>query len=360
MIPLPNRGPARPSLDAPLQIADFKPIALHEKIDWRSVSTEAILTGDNLPIVDLPARLVELVESCWKAASVSRGKARSGLQVGANKPQPAANSWKPEDIIAAKKYQERTAPYTKAVNPTQPIVEKKGGLFDDIPLAPAAKQGIASDWQLMKPLERISAFTFRGDSRGPAEIAAANGFFPPVTRTDTAYVDSVIFPQFESYMLRRFQIKISKEEFLGAFTAYKHKNRTDIPVIQAYFLWRALVEHEALHIPRMVLFEALKGYISTSRAISVAWEFSHKKNGWVYLTRVRGGYRIPTAAEAEWVGAYEREHEVAFPGQLPWEDIFAFRKTGSPKFTGPLYVRNGLREKHPVAWDKVLRAFSVI
>ncbi|MFN7934260.1 MAG: hypothetical protein U0R19_13100 [Bryobacteraceae bacterium] len=354
-----TRPPARPSTEAPLNIPNFKPILLHEKIGWKTVSNEAILTGDNLPFVDLPSKLAEMVEKCWKSASVSNPQARSGLQMGNNRQPPAANSWKPEDIFAARKFQERNAPYVKAVAPLMRPVQQNQGLFSDMPLAPPPKLGLVNDWHLMKPLQRISAFTFRGDGRGPRDISIANGFSPPLTRTDDSYVDTVIFPQFESYMQRRFQIRITKAEFRTAFNAHTAGKRGDAPVIRAYFIWRALVEHEALHIPRMVLYEALKGYISTSRAVSVAWEFSSRKNGWVYLTRVRGGYVIPAASEASWVGDYEREHEVAYPGHLPWDEIFAFRKTGSPKFAGPLYLRNGFRESYPTVYEKVIRAFSI-
>lgn len=320
---------------------------------------DPILTGDPKDMVDIPTRLAALLDHCWKTASVSNPQARSGLQIGAGRDQP--RSWRPQDIFAAKRLQDRNTPYAKAVAPTD---KPAGGLFADEKMDPV---GMANDWHLMKPLQRLSAFTYRGDGRGPAEILAANGFAPPVTRTDDSYVENVIYPQFERYMKRRYQVSITKSDFRAAFLAYSAGDRTGAPVVRAYFIWRSLVEHEALHIPRMVVNEALKGYVSTSRAISVAYEFSLRKNGWVYLTRVRGAFLIPTAAEADWVGNFERECELSYPGHLPWSEIFAFRKTrrpddaqgpNAPKFVGPLYVRNGLRESHPAAYQRVAQAFS--
>ncbi|MBS1832321.1 MAG: hypothetical protein JST65_06400 [Acidobacteria bacterium] len=355
-----NPLPARPTSQAPLHVPGFTPISgLPEKSDLETLSKAAILFGDQKDFVDIPPKLVKLIEQCWKTASVTNPRERGPVQVGTARVQP--KSWKPEDILAKKKMEESNA-YAKVVAPT---FRKPMGLMADEKVTPV---GIANDWRLMKPLERLSAFTFRGDSRGPNEIASADGFFPPVTRTDEAYVDSVIFPQFESYMERRFQTKITRAEFNTAFRQYSNSDRAGAPVVKAYFIWRALVEHEAFHIPRMVVNEALKGYISTSRAMSVAYEFSLRKNGWVYLTRVRGGFLIPTAIEADWVGNYERECELAYPGHLPWVEIFAFRKTrppgggpkkrGDSKFHGPLYVRNGFRETYPEAYQKVVQAFT--
>jgi hypothetical protein len=360
MTPSYNHPPARPSNETPLLIPGFTPITgLTGQAAMMTLPTDAIVTGDPIDELNIPAKLASLIEKCWKTASVTNRQARSGLQIGAARNQPTG--WRPQDIFAAKKLQERNAPYAKAVAPTD---KKAEGLFADQQITPA---GIANDWHLMKPLKRLSAFTFRGDGRGPADISAANGFFPPVTRTDEAYVESVIYPQFERYMKRRFQTDITKADFRTAFDAYKSGDRAGAPVVRAYFIWRALVEHEALNIPRMVVNEALKGYISTSRSVSVAYEFSMRKNGWVYLTRVKGGYLIPTAAEADWVGSYEREFELAHPGQLPWTEIFGFRKTrrpgdpskaGDPKFVGPLYLRNGFRETYPAAYEKVIQAFT--
>ena len=42
---------------------------------------------------------------------------------------------------------------------------------------------------MAKDLERINAYTFRGDDREPYEVMKAGGFNPPASRTDDRYLE---------------------------------------------------------------------------------------------------------------------------------------------------------------------------
>jgi hypothetical protein len=106
-------------------------------------------------------------------------------------------------------------------------------------------------------------------------------------------------------------------------------NSDERRVLVNYFAWRSMTNYEAFHLGRMLADETLKGYISTTRAVTVARKFA-KANGWVYLTRVRGGFLVPdkgtgTGVLKEWVKKFG-EQEVALPGTLKWKDVFGFRQ----------------------------------
>src|SRR5207253_2373019 len=93
-----------------------------------------------------------------------------------------AQSWKFDDIAEAARLKAALAPHVKQVTP-----------FGD--------NEFAQDWKETNEIERVNAYTFRGEkSRSPTDIQAAGGFHPPITRADQYYVDNCIYPVFQSYM----------------------------------------------------------------------------------------------------------------------------------------------------------------
>src|SRR5262245_55001577 len=72
----------------------------------------------------------------------------------------------------------------------------------------------AQDWGATNEFTRVNAYTFRGEeSRPPKVVEEAGGFHPPITRTDQWYVDNKVFPHFQDYMKRRFQMNLTREQF---------------------------------------------------------------------------------------------------------------------------------------------------
>ena len=119
-------------------------------------------------------------------------------------------------------------------------------------------------------------------------------------------------------------------------------------VMMSFSIWRALADSEALHAGRMVASEALKGHISTTRAVSVAKHFA-KAGGWVYMVLVQGGFLLPAKGKHVWTQIFG-EQEIAMPVLIPWSNVFAFRQVqpqGMNKFAGPLYYRRGFDKQNP-------------
>lgn len=352
-------APARPSTAAPPMFAGFDAVAADPGLamredrastTWTGPELDVIPAESNLPYVDLKAKLVQLVDRCWTAASADTGRARSGVQIGGGARaqhipglvNQLQSSFAPANIFQADLVRQRNAPYAKQVYPVNQSTLPKGAAY-------------ATDWNLTNEMERVNAYTFRGESRDPNAIAAAKGFCPPVSRTDEDAINRQIYPKFKFYMKRRFGMELDRATF---DRVYKQEvvYPQDKILMRNFFVWWGMVETESLHIGQMVDEQTLKAYISTSRAYSVAKGFCGV-GGWVYLTLVCGGFKIPERGKISW--ATRSEGEVAHLGPIPWEKIFAFRKVGeSERFTGPIYVRNGFSVRNPAACQKALRLFS--
>jgi len=223
-------------------------------------------------------------------------------------------------------------------------------------------EGVANDWTLMTKLERISAYTFRGDTRNPDQIRAVDGFFPPATRTDDYYLKKKVYEFFQKYMLARWQVDISSrltpDEFV---TMVKNttKSEDNEDLWYQYTIWRALAQAEELHLGRMLAEETLKGYISTSRAVAVAKGFSGSA-GWVYVVRVDGGIVVPDKGDGHpWTKIFG-EQEIAYPGPLKWSTVMGFRKTANKKFVPnePLYLRKALQNEDRKAFESCYELLS--
>ena len=127
-----------------------------------------------------------------------------------------------------------------------------------------------------------------------------------------------------------------------------------------FCMWRALADREAMHVGRMLASEALKGYVSTTRAANVAKGFANRgyKGGWVYLTLVKGGFVIPEKKKHLWTSIYG-EQEIALPGPLAWSDVYGFRQVGTDgKFVGPIYFRMDFFSKHKDSCKQAHDIFS--
>jgi hypothetical protein len=225
-----------------------------------------------------------------------------------------------------------------------------------VPDAPYIGAVVPTDWKTHEELKRVNGYTFRGDTRDPLTIEKANGFQPPITRTDQQYVDNVIFPMFQSYMKRRFQMDVSKDQFERVYKEKVQPNEK--MVLHNFFVWRSMVENEAYHLGKMLADETLKGYISTSRAVTVAKGFAGEKGGYVYLTLINGGFLVPDKEKHQWTKVFG-EQEVALPASVPWSKIFAFRNVGSDgMFTGPVYFRKGFQQRNANAYREAYELLS--
>ena len=210
---------------------------------------------------------------------------------------------------------------------------------------PAYLSGVAKDWKGMLDIKRVNAYTFRGDSR-PAKDVIKTGFRPPSQRPlDLDYLEKKIFPQFNSYLQRRFGKSVTFEDFQEAVAFSGGKVFAEI--FCQYQIWRGLLQAEEAHLGRMLAQELFKGYISATKAVQVAKGYaaqyaSDSSPGWVYCLRIIGGFQIPAQKAHEWTALFG-EAEIAFLGSIPWGEIYGFRavEKASKKFTGPVYLRSG-------------------
>ena len=319
-------------------------------MDWKGASLPFIKAETGLGVVDVPQKLEHMIKHCWKAASVAPGAARGPVTIGGGARQAAFNklgkSMNPADII--KQANQRIAgTHTKQVQPLDP------GALASIPHL----KGIATDWKTTESLPRVSAYTFRGDTRAPALIVKDNGFNPPISRTDTYYVDNVVFKYFAGYMKRRYNLDVTKAQFDRAYKDELPPGTDGRMVLNNFFVWRTLVENEQFHAGRMLACEALKGYISTTRAVAVARGFA-RAGGWVYLTLVRGGFLIPDKGKTEWTKIFG-EQEIALPCALPWAEVFGFRQLDVDKnLAGPVYLRKNFEGRNKAAFNEAFELLS--
>jgi hypothetical protein len=335
---------------------------------WAGGTLPTIPAEDGLRFVDLPRLLEHMVKHCWQRASPSAGAARGRLTIGGVATferdqvsmtagrQTAFNKLAVAPNQAARDKAAAMAQAGTHVRQVQPLIpgETVGAASELKKIAHL--KGIATDWKTMEQLPRVNGYTFRGDSRAPGLVAKAGGFTPPITRTDAYYVENVIKPTFKSYMKRRYGQDVSDADFTKAINQAAPANSAERHVLSNYFVWRVMVQNEAFHVGRMLADEALKGYISTSRAVLVARGFA-KENGWVYLTRVRGGFLVPDKGATTWTQIFG-EQEIALPGKLDWDDVFGFRHVDDQRrLVGPIYFRKGFAA-HRIAFAQAYDLLS--
>jgi hypothetical protein len=161
---------------------------------------------------------------------------------------------------------------------------------------------------------------------------------------------------FSSFVAHKHGIDLTKEAFDRAYAGIA-TNLEESKVLRDYLLWRTLVENEQFHLGRMKASEWMKGYISTTRAVTTAKHFAGRW-GWVFVTLVRGGFVVPENGKHAWSGY--NEQEIAFPGALPWAECIGFRQMDSSaadnrrgKFCGPVYLRKGFEARNAKAFTQV-------
>jgi hypothetical protein len=364
----PSPTPARPNTAAPFHLSDFDVVAPDPEFarqeqpastSWVGGPLPFIPAESTLPFVDLPGKLIELIDHCWKSGSAPTQIPRAGqFQIGAGArtghvpgiKNALLNGSSPEGTLRGVEL--RNADYRKQEHPLSDVARGT---------APHLRSIVPNDWKVTLQLQRVSAYTFRGDKRGPKDVRGHGGFNPPITRTDQYYVDNVMYDQFNSYMRRRFGFTqgIPKDVF---DRAYKKActSPDDRMVMQNFCVWRSMVENEAYHLGRMMFKEALKGYISTTRAVTVAKGFARGNGGpgWVYLTQICGGFLVPEKGTHEWTQSWG-EQEIALPRPIPWDLVFACRETRSAgTFTGPIYMRRGFATRNAHAYKEAFELLS--
>ena len=222
---------------------------------------------------------------------------------------------------------------------------------------------IASDWKTFNSIKRTNAVTFRGDTRSPYEvISKSNGFNPPNSRTDRYYLENNIHVAFNDYLTRRYnRPALSQAAFLAAVDKTVRTSE-EKKLLVDYMMWRKICEREAVHLGRMVESECLKGYISTARAIETSLNFGTnfgKKDGWLYLVVVHGGFVVPMDMQMHWS---TQEAEIAQWGPIPAERIVGFMQLKGQFSTGfpmsKIFMRKSFRKNEPKAFETMLDVMS--
>lgn len=314
---------------------------------WVGPEVKPLKSRHSLTMRPLESYFGDLFSRVWKKASVSdrTSPQRDFLaQTRSPKPIPTPGGYARPSRGA----------YRPMVSPAKPPVQ---GL--------AYLDGIANDWRMIESLERISAYTFRGDGRDPDSMKAAGGFTPPSTRNDDGYLMGAVYKQFTSYLSRRMNrditASVSPDDFLRIVRQTLQTPESKRLFVD-YCIWRALMESEELHLGRMLAEEALKGYISTTRAMSVAKGFACNRkgsSGWVYMVLIRGGFVVPEKGKHKWTTVFG-EQEIAMPGNVGWENVFGYRHAKDNLFDpdSPIALRTGFKAQEPKVFKKAYALFS--
>ncbi len=319
------------------QEADAQQAYMGAPLDYVPVANAA-------PHPPLDQKLLALIESSWKRASPKEGAGRSRMAIGRR------------DLMGSRGAVQIGRQREGIVTPTFRAAAPVGYRKEAEKLAAHLKTVVPFDWKLMQQIPRVSAYGFRGDRRGPAEIAKAGGFQPPVSRTDDYYVKTCIYPTFSAYLKTKLDIDIALPEFerIIRTTLLDARERH---VLAYYSMWRSQVANEAMHIGRMLAQEDLKGYVSTTKATSVAKGFA-RANGHVYLLRVDGGFHIPSKGRHEWTAIFGEE-EIASPFPIGWNDVVGYRKVNDDrKFTGPIFFRPDFVTNDNAAFETCYKLLS--
>ncbi len=319
------------------------PIAAREEQpgqDWAGGELRFIESNSHVPMEPLQPSLERLLQNIWKEA----------------RPNTAA----PHRFLAG----QQRMPIPQVTIGRQRIAPIPGPAYQKIPalITPTDNKahliGVAKDWAGMLTINRVVAYCFRGDTRDSNQIKTAGGFFPNSSRNDKDYLEGEVFNQFHAYMLRRFNLDIDKDLYVQAIK--KSMDANAIKLFMEYSTWRALVSTEEMHLGRMLASEALKGYTSTTRAVTTAKKFATrglKCPGYVYSLLVRGGYLVPPQGKMAWT--LYNEQEVAYPGPIPWLDVVGFRHVqANGMFDGHIYLRTGLYKTDYQAADQIFALLS--
>jgi len=240
------------------------------------------------------------------------------------------------------------------------------------PLRRGLGRAPVNNWDHIKLFEQVNAVAFRGDTRPPEVIFAADGFHPPSTRLDESYcrqIAEALYP----FMLRRGTVPDldpdMKEWWLRDMTEYIQRPATleERKLFGEYHFWRQVMKDEEMHLQRMTDDSFLKGYISTTRSIATAAEASKgsyggrstgAKAGWIYVLEVRDGFLLKLN-----VGGYKKnESEISKLGPLQWPSVVGFAYYDPFDFKADLtiYMRRMFRMMEYVAFKQALATLSTL
>ncbi len=286
---------------------------------------------------DYPAKLQQLIDFGWKTASAPKNVARgnSGFLAGGHR-----------------------------VAKGQQIDLTQNGQVS------ALRRGFArpqrSDWAHVTEFEQVSAYSFRGDTRPPDAIHAANGFHPPASRTDDSYME-LIAKEFYQFMTRREGLTLDeplRSAFIREVVGYlRAQPPTDRKLFAEFHFWKTILDKEQMHLRGMTTDPLLKAYVSTTREVRVAREGSNgslgtagasNDFGWVYAVKVDSGFLIKKGVG----GVTMNEAEIAKLGSIAWKDVYGF--VGSSPTETNVYIRNMFDLEDYEAFKLVLASLSTV
>ena len=340
-----NKGPGLfAGLDAwaPLKRYNDKNQELAGNVSWNGPELTPISTKTNTPPTPPLEKIFgDLLQRIWVKGNAPTASPQRNLLAQTRQQRPGMPA---------------PAPYRPMVAPT---------ISAAMPQPMPHLTGLANDWGLYKQLQRFTGYAFRGDSRDPAAIKAAGGFQPSAARTDDHFIKGAVYEQFTNYMQRRFQkdmkSMVTPDQFLD-IVRQSAKSPDDREAFQFFTNWRAIVKSEELHMGRMLAEEALKGYISTTKAVTVAKGFAKKSarggTGWVYCVAVLGGFIVPERGTTAWTQIFG-EQEIAKAGNIPWHSVAAARAVKpNGMFEGDIHIYKGFDKIDPKAFEEIFKLLS--
>jgi hypothetical protein len=335
--------------------------------------------GKSAAAAGIDAKLKRLIESSWQRAKPKDGATRGNATAGAHRvvhPSIGLSSFKGATFSSGSDVPSTPSggqpkmpplPPRPGQQPAPPMVQQYRSAnpvgYDQAMKMPGAKTKLThlmtevpKDWSLMQTLPNVAAYAFRGDTRAPQAIRQANGFQAPISRTDDHYLYGTVLTTFNAWLKAKLGIELTKSDFSDLLKKAMPDAEERL-IFSFYEMWRGQVAAESLHVGRMVANETLKGYVSTTRAPTVAKGFA-KNGGHVYVLRVRCGFLVPPKGAHPWTQIFGEE-EIASPRAIEWDDVVGFRAVGPGNlFTGPVMLRMGLMGQDSNAFDKALRALS--
>jgi hypothetical protein len=215
----------------------------------------------------------------------------------------------------------------------------------------AKSPGLAGEWfhyekdlenvngQGAIPFQRVIAYGFRGETRPPGAVKGAGGFLPNYTRPE--HIDK-------------------HAQQLKQALAGKDMDALDT--------WME-AETGALNLERFIRDQRFKGFVSTSKSVSIAKNFATAKwmpngamsagqvDGWVYACHMLGAFELPPRFSHPWIKFAEQE--LTMPGMIDWENVVACRRVlRTGEFDGWVYMRPTLPRTDPKAAKKLMKLLS--
>ena len=225
-----------------------------------------------------------------------------------------------------------------------------------------------SDFDHITKFEQVAAYAFRGDSRTPEQIQAADGFHPPASRTDSFYQETIA-NHFMAYLERKEGVKLqgqAAEDFKQKVLGYIRGKGEAGRKFAEYEAWRTLLSKEEMHIKYMTGNSFLKAYVSGTRDVTFAKEASSGiaggagavktlavGNGFVYVLRIKSGFMLKPGVG----GLSIPEGEIAHLGPIKWKNVYGFRNVADGE---DVYIRNMFDQEDNAAFKLVLASLSNI